>query len=113
MYYKLLKIGPDLNIIKDSARLHCRLGQFDKAREILRTAPKEDINVVYMICETIMKERKYQELVDEINYVVLDAGRLGVETLMPEFLKMVVVAGFALGFGETEGYFGVLMGQLS
>ena len=32
MYYKLLKIRPDLELIKTATKLHYKLGQFDKTR---------------------------------------------------------------------------------
>ena len=107
-----MRIAPNLSIIKDCARLHCRVSQFDKAREILRQAPGEDLNIVYMICETYMKEEKYEELAKEISKSVLLEGRADLNTVMPEFLKMLVLAGLHLSLPQVEKYLGALIGQL-
>ena len=49
---------------KKYAKLLFSKRAYGKAREILRLCPDAagDTNIKYMICETLMKEKKYEEL---------------------------------------------------
>ena len=113
MYYKILRINPSLNTIKDCAKLHCKLLQYDKAREVLAKATPADENIVYMICETYMKEGKYQEALEEIQRNVLMGGTVAVSNVMIEFIKMLLISALHLHHPDTEQHFTAFLSNLN
>jgi tetratricopeptide (TPR) repeat protein len=60
MYNRILRIAPDISVIKECARLYCLNLQYDKAREVLRKAPTPNIIITFMICEIYLKEHNYK-----------------------------------------------------
>lgn len=68
MYSRILRISPDIAVIKQCARIYYNNLQYEKAREVLRKNQKPDIFITFMICETFLKEHNYKAILEEISH---------------------------------------------
>ena len=62
-----------MEVYKKYARLLFNKQSYEKAREVLLEYPHahQDMNIKYMICETLLKEKKYGDLYEFINNSVI------------------------------------------
>jgi tetratricopeptide (TPR) repeat protein len=111
MYNRILKLEKDPEVVRQCARLHCIVQQYEKAREVLQLAPTPNIHVTYMICETYLKEHNYEEIESELHRALLnDLGELNEKSLISylqlpiEIVKMLVVCSCKLGRPEAGKY---------
>ncbi len=63
-YKKILSITFSLPILKQYAKLRFKRGEYKTARDILMEFRdhQKDAHIAYMICETYLKEDKFEEL---------------------------------------------------
>lgn len=111
MYDRILKLEREPEVIKQCARLYCLSQQYEKAREVLQLASQPNIHVIYMICETYLKELNYKQIEWELHRTILSSiGEINDRTIgnyrqLPiEIVKMLVICSCKLDREEVGKY---------
>lgn len=94
IYKKILeKISNSVEVYKRYARLQFRKGEFAKSREILLNYEgyKADMNIKFMVCETFLKEKLYEQLFDFLRQNILDGEDGNIYDLEIEIVQMLFI----------------------